>query len=57
MSFKNVLTVTLLSLCGVIVMAQNRRISGQVTDTNGDPVIGAGVTQVGTTSGVVTDAR
>ena len=57
MSFKHVMTVALLSLCSVVVMAQNKRISGTVTDTNGDPVIGAGVTQVGTTSGVVTDAR
>ena len=57
MSFKNYLAVALLSLCSVIVMAQNKRISGTVVDTNGDPVIGAGVTHVGTTNGVVTDAR
>ena len=57
MSFRNYLAVALLSLCSVIVMAQNKRISGTVVDMNGDPVIGAGVTQVGTTSGVVTDAR
>ena len=56
MSFKNLMTVALLSLCSVVVMAQNKRISGRVVDTNGDPVIGAGVTQVGTTIGVVTDA-
>ena len=56
MSFKNYLAVALLSLCSVIVVAQNKRISGKVVDNNGDPVIGAGVTQVGTTNGVVTDA-
>ena len=56
MSFKNLMTVALLSLCSVVVMAQNKRISGRVVDTNGEPVIGAGVTQVGTTVGVVTDA-
>ena len=56
MSFKNLMTVALLSLCSVVVMAQNKRISGRVVDTNGEPVIGAGVTQVGTTIGVVTDA-
>ena len=56
MSFKNYLAIALLSLCSVVVMAQNKRISGKVTDTNGDPVIGAGVQQVGsTTNGVVTD--
>ena len=47
--------MALLSLCSVVVMAQNKRISGKVVDANGDPVIGAGITQVGTTSGVVTD--
>ena len=57
MSFKNYLAVALLSLSSVIVMAQNKRISGTVVDTNGDPVIGAGVTHVGTTNGVVTDAK
>ena len=55
MSFKNYLAVALLSLCSVVAMAQNKRISGKVVDANGDPVIGAGITQVGTTNGVVTD--
>ncbi len=56
MSFKNYLVVALLSLCSVVAMAQGKRISGKITDTNGDPVIGAGVQQVGsTTNGVVTD--
>ena len=56
MSFKNYLAVVLLSLCSVIAMAQNKRISGKVVDANGDPVIGAGITHVGTTNGVITDA-
>ena len=56
MRFKHYLTVVLLSLCSIVAMAQNKRISGKVVDTNGEPVIGAGVTQVGTTNGVVTDA-
>ena len=55
MSFKNYLAVALLSLCSVVAMAQNKRISGKVVDANGDPVIGAGITQVGTTNGVITD--
>ena len=55
MSFKNYFAVALLSLCTVVAMAQNKRISGKVVDANGDPVIGAGVTHVGTTNGVVTD--
>ena len=55
MSFKNYLAVALLSLCSVFAMAQNKRISGKVIDSNGDPVIGAGITHVGTTNGVITD--
>ena len=55
MSFKHYLAIALLSLCSVVALAQNKRISGKVTDSNGDPVIGAGITHVGTTNGVVTD--
>ena len=55
MSFRTCLAVALLSLCSVVAMAQNKRISGKVVDANGDPVIGAGVTHVGTTNGVITD--
>ena len=55
MRCKNLFAVALLSLCSVIMTAQNRRISGTVVDASGDPVIGAGITQVGTTNGVVTD--
>lgn len=45
--------VLVLSL-GFFAMAQNRMISGTVTDTNGDPIIGAAVILEGTNSGVVT---
>ena len=56
MSFKNYVAVVLLSLCSIVAVAQNKRISGKVVDTNGDPVIGAGVQQVGSaTNGVITD--
>ena len=34
----------------------NVKVTGQVTDNAGLPVIGAGVVEDGTTSGVVTDA-
>ncbi len=40
MSFRTCLAVALLSLCSVVAMAQNKRISGKVVDANGDPVIG-----------------
>ena len=35
--------------------AQNLKVSGTVVDQNGDPMIGAGVFEKGTTNGVVTD--
>ena len=54
MSFKNCIAVALMSIFSVVAMAQNK-VSGKVTDPNGEPVIGAGVTQVGTQNGVVTD--
>lgn len=54
MSFKNCIAVALMSIFSVAAMAQNK-VSGKVTDPNGEPVIGAGVTQVGTQNGVVTD--
>ena len=41
-------------LSAVQVFAQNV-VTGTVTDDNGEPLIGAGVTYVGTTVGVVTD--
>ena len=37
------------------VMAQNTKVTGQVLDENGDPVIGASVVVKGTTIGTVTD--
>ena len=48
-----------LGLCclgfAVAASAQNVKITGTVVDAADQPVIGAGVTQVGTTQGVVTD--
>ncbi len=40
----------------VAAMQQQGNVSGRVTDTNGDPVIGANVIIKGTTQGTVTDA-
>ena len=40
---------------GLQASAQNRAISGKVVDANGEPIIGAGVVQVGTTNGATTD--
>lgn len=38
-----------------VAQAQNRTVKGKVTDTNGDVVIGASVTVVGSSAGTVTD--
>lgn len=35
---------------------QNRRVSGRIVDKSGEPVIGASVTQKGTTNGTFTNA-
>ena len=41
---------------GAIAMQQQNNVRGRVTDTNGDPVVGANVIIKGTTQGTVTDA-
>jgi len=48
-------SLALLLLTAGAAMAQNVTVKGTVLDTNGDPVIGAGVVIKGTTSGVATD--
>jgi len=51
-----VLTMLLTLFCGVLqVKAQNRQISGTVTDENGDPIPGVTVLVEGTTAGTITD--
>lgn len=39
----------------VLAFAQNKSITGHVTDSNGEPVIGAAIMEKGTTNGTVTD--
>ena len=48
-------SLALLVLTAGAAMAQNVTVNGTVLDTNGEPVIGAGVVIKGTTSGVATD--
>ncbi len=49
------LTVASLLLGMSAVMAQNTKVTGQVLDENGEPVIGASVLVKGTTVGTITD--
>ena len=50
------LAVTLfLSMLCLIAFAQGRQITGTVLDSTGEPVIGANVTEIGTTNGTITD--
>lgn len=50
--------VVLLSLwCGIVATAQTRTISGTVTDTYGEPIIGANVVIKGTTLGTMTNTQ
>ncbi len=62
MQFKNLLKVSCLAfvcfLFALPAMAQNRAISGKVTDSkDGSPLIGASVSAKGTTIGVITDVN
>ncbi|MCD8260273.1 MAG: TonB-dependent receptor, partial [Bacteroides sp.] len=47
--------VLLFSVCTVALSAQNVTLTGNVTDTAGETVIGASVLEKGTTNGVITD--
>ncbi|HEX2394974.1 MAG TPA: TonB-dependent receptor [Bacteroidales bacterium] len=56
--FNRCLSFLMLLMLSVAVMAQNeRKITGTVTDVNGDPLQGAYVVLKGTNTGVVTDAE
>ena len=51
---KTLITSIVISLCCMTMYAQNR-ITGNVSDANGEPVIGAAIVVKGTTQGTVTD--
>ena len=60
MQLQNVLKKALCAFClilagGSIAFAQDLNVRGKVVDQSGLPLIGAGVMQVGTTNGVITD--
>ena len=46
--------LTLMVVCSTVAMAQSK-VTGTVTDAQGEPVIGASVMVKGTTTGTVTD--
>lgn len=48
-------SLVLLALFSATALAQTRRISGQVTSNNGDPLVSASVSVVGTSLGTYTD--
>ena len=55
--FRTTRIFTLLFICTFQLLAQqaNIRVSGTVTDDQGDPIIGANVVEKGTTNGISTD--
>lgn len=53
--FKHLLTVALL-FTSLLLFAQRGTVAGKVTDTSGEPLIGAAVQVQGTSNGTVTDA-
>ena len=53
--FSKMLGIMLLAAMPLYVSAQNVTVKGNVKDAAGEPVIGAGVVQQGTTNGTVTD--
>ena len=57
MNIRKTVTLILTTLCsGIMLLAQDRvTVKGVITDENGNPLIGAGVYETGTTNGVVTD--
>ncbi|MBR1434895.1 MAG: TonB-dependent receptor plug domain-containing protein, partial [Bacteroidales bacterium] len=51
----SVVSCLLLVMMGIAAYSQNIRANGKVTDAAGEPMIGVGVVQKGTTNGVITD--
>lgn len=56
LSIKLLLSFLLISLFHFLAFAQDAKtLSGTITDTSGEPIIGANVTEKGTTNGTITD--
>ena len=54
-TIRRLFLLTLFSFLIVESYAQNKTISGTVTDFTGEPVIGASILEKGTTNGTITD--
>ena len=52
---KSVITLTCLLLLSASVFAQTKTVTGTVTDTSSEPLIGASVLVQGTSTGTITD--
>ncbi len=52
---KTIITLLMGLLLQTFAFAQNRQITGTVTDNGGEPIIGANVLVAGSTNGVITD--
>lgn len=53
--FRQLFFMILFSMLAIGAYAQNKKVSGIINDTNGEPVIGASVLEKGTSNGTITD--
>jgi TonB-linked SusC/RagA family outer membrane protein len=53
--FSRIFLIFLFAAMSQWIMAQNKKVSGIVTDTKGEPLIGASVIEKGTANGTITD--
>jgi TonB-linked outer membrane protein, SusC/RagA family len=54
-NMKRVVMLCIMGITGLLLFAQNRNVSGTVTDASGETMIGVSVMEKGTTNGTITD--
>ena len=54
-NMKRVVVLCIMGITGLLLFAQNRDVSGTVTDASGETMIGVSVLEKGTTNGTITD--
>lgn len=52
---RRMLSLLCIFFCSLSLLAQTKEVRGKVTDTSGEPIIGANVLEKGTTNGIITD--